>query len=160
MADTKRQQIVAALLTRMQGIRTNNTYLDSAGNPVSYETDAGLNVQEWPAVEVSEDDEMPAIIVRDGAEPLERGANAADVHFLSVGIECLAKGTDAPTQVRKVMGDVLNAIRSDLTWGGVAIDTNPITFDMGSVSQENRRLGGGVVSIVVEFVTRHFNPIT
>jgi hypothetical protein len=41
MADTKRQQIVAALLTRMQGIRTNNTYLDSAGNPVNYETERG-----------------------------------------------------------------------------------------------------------------------
>jgi hypothetical protein len=150
MADTKHQQIVAALLTRMQGILISG----------AYETNAGLNVQEWPAVEVSEADEMPAIIVRDSAVAVTRETNSTDLHTMVVSFECLAKGSTAPAEVRKVMGDVIKAIGTDLTYGGLAEDTNLVAHSLGQVSQEDRRLGGGEVQVQIEYITTHMNPFT
>jgi len=150
VADTRRQQILSALITRLQGI------LVSGG----YETDAGRNVFEWPDVELSDEDEMPAIVVRDTQGPVERNTNATDLHTLTVSMECLAKGSAAPAEVRKVMGDVIKAIGVDLTFGNLAEDSNLTSVSMLQVSHEDRRLGGGEVTVELQYTTNHFDPFS
>jgi hypothetical protein len=147
MADTQRQQIVAALLTRLQGILTTS----------GYETNAGQHVFEWPDVELSEEDEMPAVVVRDTDGPVERATNSKDLHTMVVGIECLAKGSTAPAEVRKVMGDVVKAVGVDLWFGGLAHDTNLVGTSIRQMSQEDRRLGGGEIVLQIEYLTDHMN---
>lgn len=149
MADSRRQQIVAALLTRMQGILVANTF----------ETNAGQHVFEWPAVPLDEEQgELPAIVVRDGDCIVEREANMADVHHLQVDIECVGQGTEAAAEVRKIMGDVIEAISFDLTFGGLAIDTNLTGHNMRQISQEDRKLGGGELTFLIEYRTTHMDP--
>ena len=154
MADSKRQQVVDALVTRLETISTVN----------GFETNAGTNVFQWRGYDIP-DNKRPAIDVRDSEQTLETEAGEADRHTLVVEINCFAAGADSPADIRKIMADVVKAIRDDpsfprLGGEGVAEDVNLVQQTIEDVEHKEERITAGQVGITIEFMTAHFNSYT
>src|SRR3989304_4120460 len=99
MADSIRQQIMTAIDTRLKLITVTN----------GYETNAGNNVYEFWDVAL-EDDELPAIIWRDGAEDSDLLVNTTQDRTLTIELTLQALGLTAPAILRKLIADVEKAI--------------------------------------------------
>ena len=115
----KRQQIIDALKTRLQLINGVGSYYLNCSSNVYVNRDA--------AFETAEDLEVPAINILDGDESPQQQllAGATNVWYreLSIALRLLVNGALADTDVRKGIADIQRAIGTDLTWGGLAIDT-------------------------------------
>jgi len=48
----------------------------------------------------------------------------------------------------------------DLTFGNLAEDSNLTSVSMLQVSHEDRRLGGGEVTVELQYTTNHFDPFS
>ena len=145
MADSKRQQLVNAVKTRLTLIRTAN----------GYETEAGLYVFEWTDYAVPET-QRPCLIVRDGLSSASL-THGKDWHVLEITIDALAHGSGAPTLVRKVVADVIQAWATDKTFGALA-DNSWYRGDVLEAEQESRRLLGAQLRFDVEYKTDHMDP--
>ena len=147
MADSIRQQIMTAIDTRLKTILT-------AGG---YETNAGSNVYEFWDIAL-EEDELPAIIWRDGAEENELLVSTTQNRRLTVELTIQAVGTTAPATLRKIIADIEKAILIDYTWEGLAIFTSPVdivgTFD---IDHQERKLGECRARFVVLYRTGYLN---
>lgn len=147
MADSIRQRIMTAIDIRLK------TILISGG----YETNAGSNVYEFWDIAL-QDDEVPAIIWRDGAENAELLVSTTQDRTLTVELTYHAVGATAPATLRKVIADVEKAILVDYTWGGLAIFTSPVdivdTFDM---EHQERRVGACRARFTVLYRTGYLN---
>lgn len=155
MPDTLRQQLVDAVIARMQGITIAQ----------GYQTDLGLDVRDWDVrIQATEDDaadladDAPCLIVADlDSEPdprdLDEGATLA-----TVTIQLRIIGTKQPASwYRSAIGDVQQAVKSDRTWGELAITTRP-GRDGFIIPQEAFSIAGAAVEIQVDYITQTFNP--
>lgn len=118
MAD-KRQQIVDAIRTRLAGILVAN----------GYNTDIGLHVFEWKVTAFADSD-LPAVTFRD-TDPKIRELTGG-MQEVSLPIEFIvgaASGATTMQVIRAAIKDVLSAINSDFTWGGLAWDTSIDTIE-------------------------------
>lgn len=142
---TKRQQVVEALDTLLKTILTTN----------GYETDLGNNVFEWRATPLAED-ETPGIIWRDTADTIDLtiGENQ---HNLNFEILLFAQGTTAPSTIRKMIADVVKAIGSDLTLGGLVEDIKQNSENIGT-DQAERFNAVAMLTFTVIYTTEPFNP--
>ena len=122
-----------------------------------YETNAGNNVYEFWDVAL-EDDELPAIIWRDGAEDSELVVNTTQGRTLTVELILQALGVTAPAILRKLIADVEKAIAVDNTWGGIAIFTSVMTIvDTFDVEHKDRRIGACRARFTVLYRTGYLN---
>ena len=139
----KRQQIVDAIETRMKTIRTTN----------GYATNAGAHVFTWIRTQVPET-EMPAISIYDGDCPIDYDNAPLNFphHLLDVALVAEAKGSTAQVDVRKIIADIVKAIGADLTWGGLAIDTDLISHGI-NMEQGDKPAGAGIVQIRITYRT-------
>lgn len=147
MSDSLRQRIVDAFLTRLRTIRTMN----------GYQTEVGASVHEW-RVTGFELDELPALNLRD-TEDVAALSVAEDVHALKIEVEAYVAGTTAPATLRQILADLIQAIGTDPTFGGLAQDTN-VTAEAIDVRQEEKRIAAVQVSFEVQFTTAHLNAYT
>jgi hypothetical protein len=152
MATTLRQSIVSAVVTRMGLINGSSPY----------ETAAGSNVSEWrsDADLYDRDNELPAIGVHDSSDDWEAESFSSVApefkHTLRVQLRCLAT---TPAIIRKVVGDVHTAINTDRTWGGLAVQTMPIS-DRLIVDEAERKVMGAIVEIEILYRTLGYGPYT
>lgn len=150
MADSIRQQIMTAIDTRLK------TILVSGG----YETNAGNNIYEFWDIAL-EEDELPAIIWRDGAEDTELLVSTTQDRRLTVELIMQAVGTTAPTTLRKMIADVEKAMLVDNTWGSLAIFTSPLDItDVFEVDHKERRIGACRAKFTVLYRTGYLNSYT
>ena len=147
MADSKRQQIIDAIQTRLE------TILLTGG----YKTNLGNNIFVWKT-DTIQDSELPCILWRDKSETIERITIGADLHSLQIEAEIITSGADAIDKVREMIADVIQAVGTDLTWGTIAEDTLPISNEDIQIEQKEKTIAGAKVSFVVQFVTEPFNP--
>lgn len=149
MPVNKRQLAVDALVAALVKIRKKD----------GYETDAGLHVYLWRAVDVPPRD-LPALIVRDIDTPTQESFGEHH-HAMEVQVEglCLAASEQVPADVvaRRLIADVVKAIGADLTLGGTAADVRPQTESM-LAEQESRKLLGCRLTFTVLFTTETWNP--
>ena len=147
MADTIRQQIMAALKTRLDTISTAN----------GYETDA--TVYEWHVTDVSSDD-LPVLDIRD-SEQVTAAAVQEDEHTITGEITALAAGSAsaAASAVRNLIGDTVKAIGTDVTFGGLAQDTQ-IDGDVITIDHEDKRIAGATITVRIIYTTPHMNPFS
>ncbi|RQW89937.1 MAG: hypothetical protein EHM79_02200 [Geobacter sp.] len=140
---SKRQQIVDAIETRMKTILTTG----------GYATNAGRNVFDWRITPIPET-ELPAICIYDGdcAIDYEETPVGLQGHFLIVDLVSDAKGSAARADVRKINADVVKAIGTDLTWGGLAVDTDLISHGL-NMEQGDKPIGAGIVRIKIYYRT-------
>lgn len=148
MATSIRQQIMTAVDTRLKAM------LVSGG----YELDLGKSVHEWRSIPF-DDGDLPAVVYRDKNEVLEITVGRHD-HRLELEIELILSGSAAPTDLRRAISDVVKAVGTDLTWGGLAFDTGYGEGESITVVQNERRIAGAIMRFVVSYVTDPFDNYT
>jgi hypothetical protein len=141
MANT-RQSIVDALDTRLQTITTANGYSQNLG------------VHEWLVTPLEESD-LPAVIFRDTTDDIDTDEMLRRDHTLTVEMDVAASATASPDTVRELMRDILTAIGTDKTLGGVCYDIEPQTASL-EVSEADQRLAGGNVVIEIRYRTTNW----
>jgi len=140
MANTKRQQIIDAVRTRLQSITVTNGYDFNLGN----------HVLEWRTTMLN-DNEMPGIVFRDIQNiKVERGPVAYFRWGLNIEINIITQGGTSITDIRKMLGDVYKAIGTDVRWGGLAILTEQPNNDEIQSEQQERKITG--VSIRLQII--------
>lgn len=145
MTDSKRQQLISALDTRLK------TVLASGG----YETDLGQNVQ-WYRQEPFAETES-GISCEDTESAPEWIGAGVQLRRLSVEIRIAMPAGVAMADLRKGIADVVKAVGTDLTFGGLAEDC--ILGEVPSeVEEASARAGGAIVNLVVEYTTEPWNP--
>ncbi len=139
MANT-RQSIVDALDTRLQTITTTNGY------------SANLGVHEWLVTPLEESD-LPAVIIRDTSDDIDTDEiGTRRDHVLTIELDVAASATASTDSVRELCRDILTAIGTDKTFGGLVYNTEPTSVEM-EVSEEDQRLSGGQIVIEVKYKT-------
>lgn len=139
MAD-KRQQIVDAIRTRLATILISN----------GYNTDIGRHVFEWKVKAFSEA-EIPGVAFRD-TDPNIRELTGG-MQEVSLPVEFIvgaSSGSATMPLIRAAIEDVLAAINSDFTWGGLAWDTSIDTVE-AFAEQEGRLTGLAKIAATVKY---------
>lgn len=152
MADTKRQQIITAVDTRLKTIKT------TAG----YQTNAGNAVYDWLHRQMSATS-LLAIVYRDSEESIEAetvGTIGYHRRELNMELEIMvANGSTTMETMRKVLADIETAIGTDTRWSGLAIRTNPGRSRI-EVDQESKIVSGGLLTFSIVYQTRAWNAYT
>jgi len=162
MAD-KAQSITDAIKTRLQTIATP-----------TYQTALGANVYVWRPDSFTpegqlipgllEDNELPGIILRDVAEAIDSEGEHAPRNkwdrrrYYEAEVQC--SGSTPDDTVRKMISDVIQAIGTDDTWGGLAHQTILSTDGSSGgptvqmhMAQGNKKYGGGKIRFIVFYRT-------
>ena len=153
----KRNSIMSAVVTRMQGI------LISAG----YYSNLGSNVFEWRPKVVTEggasyvpteQTELPALHIRDTADETERAdLSGNEDHTLAVEIEIAHEATATGVTMRKHIEDVRKAIGVDQSWSGLALHTDS-AMTMETVRlQADRTFFRTLIRLRIAYTTSAFN---
>lgn len=145
MADSKRQQIVTAIDARLKTILISN----------GYETNVGNNVYEWWSMPLIES-ELPGLIYRDTQE-IEALSIGYHIHTLTIEIDAFVVGSNSPSDLRKLIADVIISIGVDETWGELAEDTRPVEETI-QIEQEERKIAAVKIKIEIDYRTGIFNP--
>lgn len=152
MPDTRRQQIVDAVILRLRDITTAN----------GYATNAGVTVEDWPRR--YDDAECPALGVYDVAEESDKGErdSESENRTLTVQVRIFVASNTPARELRQIIGDVQKAVGVDQFWpdtGGeaLALGTWPRRAGM-IVPSEAMELAGAAVEFDVEYITSTFNP--
>ena len=151
MADSIRQRIVDAVDTRLKTILVANGYESNLGRSVFAWHDREL------AVEVID---LPCIIWRDtDCDDSNATVGTLGYHLHALRMECeILDNRDAiPVMLRKEVADVIKAIGTDTTWGGLANRTNPISHTL-EVNQTEKLEGRATITFQIEFYTSKLNP--
>jgi hypothetical protein len=122
-----------------------------------YNTDVGSNIDVWrPGSKPWESDKRPAAVVNDIRREIVQETQAAPDNQwhqrLTVAIEITCGDIATYTLV---IDDIYALFKSDHTLGGLAIDTNS-TGDQPDVDQEEMKLVGGTLYLIVDYVTERF----
>ena len=145
-----RQQIMAAIKTRFQGITVAN----------GYQTNIGQNVSEWKDSPWGQDI-VSGVDLRD--PDCSGTVDAYPTHTFRMIVNAIAfakSGATTPAEIRnKTLGDINKAIGVDPQWGGLSINTEPPT-DSIIVEQAEKIIGGVDVTFVVVFRTKAWDPNT
>jgi hypothetical protein len=139
---TVRQQIVNAVIARLQTI----TVADG------YSADLGSNVFEWPALNISPN-KMPAAIVTDpGGQIEDAGVSGRLDHTLPLEVGLITRGASGVADIRALIGDVLGAVGSDPQWSTLAVDTTctGVTID---VEEHEHLFAGAQIDLEIKYRT-------
>ena len=146
MAASVRQSILNAIKTRLQSITVVN----------GYETDIGSNVNMWHTTDFQET-ELPAIDLRDPAEEVEtRGGN--HICTLTIEIEAKVSGSASDITMRDIIADIIKAVGTDPTFGGLTQDTKPVSNDSLGFGQNSKKIASIVMTFEARYITKKFSP--
>lgn len=147
MADSIRHQIVTAIDAKLKTILTVN----------GYETNLGNNVYEfWE--EPLEIDELPGVIWKDKSEISTPLVSDFQDRLLTIGLILQAVGADAPKQLRKMIADIEKAVKSNIQWSGLAIDTDAVSMtESFEMEHKDRRIGACRIEFAVKYRTIYLN---
>lgn len=150
----KRQTIMTAIKTRMQGILKTSSYQTDIGNHVITDRPRLLGPDGSIGSAIVEASELPCVIISDPQDDIAPDTFTTDLHRLTVELEVRAENSaTTETEVRKMMADVYKAIGTDTTWGGVAVSTERIPPDEKIHIQGDKIIGGALIKIAVVFQT-------
>lgn len=140
----RRDSIVDALVDRLEDISIANGY------QTDFEHVEAWKVTPW------QDADLPGLTVKDlSDEPLNevsRGTMNKILHGLLVRIELACSGSTPVATIRKMIGDVMDAIRQDETFGGLAIQTSWLGDEI-AVEQEERTVTGANIALRIDYRT-------
>ena len=146
---TLRQELVERVVARMQGISVAN----------GCETDF-QSVEEWPTR--YQEDELtagPRLGVCDLTnDPATDGQHAErQENRIRFQVRIFVSSATRVTDLRKMIGDVVAAVRTDMRWGKLALYTEP-GQDGFIVPQESLEVAGAAVEFTVVVQSGRFNP--
>lgn len=140
MADSIRQQIMAAVVARFEGIKKAS----------GYKTDLGLSIAHWRPVPW-QDADLPACTIRDtSAENLPATTRSFNnVITVDLDISC-SSGSTTITDAYGIIADVFAAIGTDPTWGDLAFTTHVPENEI-AVDQEDKIIAGVTIRMIIEY---------
>ena len=134
----KRQQIVDAIKTRLQGILIANGYATNLGN----------NIFEWRVTNLNSA-EFPACVYRDVSNAKQDGAIGSFRWALNIEIQLVTDGETSAAEIRKLIADVYKAIGTDVRWGGLAVTTEQPESDEMDVEQHEKKQAGALIKLSI-----------
>lgn len=149
MADSKRQRLVSAIVTRM-------ALINGAG---SYTTNVAARVKDSETNWAEDQDTLPAISVFDGdaiAHPTSPAEYKAVLNEMSVLIKGYCKQGTTAAAARTMIKDIKTAIRQDDKWSGLAMQTREVV-DRVARNADSFEVEGCEVEVAVWFKTDKFN---
>lgn len=146
MADSKRQDIIDAIETRMK------TILVAGG----YETNLGSNVFIWKATPF-QSTEVPGVDVRDVDDISEAQTVGEEIHTMPIECRCHVGTTASMTDVRKITADINKAVGVDVTWSGLAEDTTQVQGGLADIEIGNEVNTIVVVKFSITYVTGRYD---
>jgi hypothetical protein len=146
MPTTKRQAIIDTIVDRMEGIKISN----------GFETNLGNKVEDWQ-VNWDESD-LPALSVCDLTEETDDSQFGEHVylHRLPVQLRIFTASDTRAPDVRLMIADVLQALRDDLKFGGLALATE-LKRSGFILPNDAFQIAGAAVEIEIEYITERFN---
>jgi hypothetical protein len=147
MTDPKRQTLITAIDTRLKQILVS---------PGGYNYNLGSSVHEWRSTPL-DDSELPAVIYRDLEEVVSVTVGKHE-HRMLLEIELALSGATVPATMRKGIADIVKALGVDLTFGGLAEDTEFEGTEAISIIQNERRIAGVILRFIVTYLTNPFDP--
>ncbi len=145
MANSIRQLIVDAIVTRMQSITTVN----------SYETELGANVYEWRTTDLQAS-ELPCVIIKDASETVVVKGSVHE-YTLPIELEIKATGSDM-TVIRDALADVIVAVGTDPGWGSLVVRTIPVENETLDFDQQDRKYSTTILKLELTYRTKPFQP--
>jgi len=140
MADSIRQQIMAAFITRMKTITTAN----------GYTINLGTDVREWRAASI-EASELPFMVVRDVTDTMpEVSTGGRRDHQLEVEIDVLFASSTSVKDARNIVADIAAAIGTDETFGSLAYNTDLVSASL-ELEQTDKIYTGAQVALVIMY---------
>ena len=151
MADSRRQDIIDAILARFRLIVSTG----------GYETDLGKNVHVWrdTATTPFQPEELPALNLRDASNAIEQILYNKHEHSLTITAQGFVSSSAVAKDVRKCLADLYKAIGVDRKWSTLAFDTLPVG-DEFTVQQNGTAIAGFVLTFTVKFRTTSYDPYT
>jgi hypothetical protein len=151
MADSRRQDIIDAILARFRLV------LIAGG----YETNLGKNVHVWrdTATTPFQPEELPALNLRDASDAVEQVLYNKHEHSLTITAQGFVASGALAADVRKCLADLYKAIGVDRKWSTLAFDTLPVG-DEFTVQQNGTAIAGFVMTFTVKFRTTSYDPYT
>lgn len=144
MADTIRQQIMNAVKTRLQAITVIN----------GYNFDLGNKVFEWKDSPFA-DNEMPGLIYKDVSCDISQvEGHRCNLH---IEIEIAARAGSIALDIRKMIADIYKAIKVDIQWGLLAMDTLP-EGDSMMIDEGGKLIGGVSIKFIILYRTKEWDP--
>jgi hypothetical protein len=152
VSDSKRQQIINAIDTRLKTILTTG----------GYNTNAGWHVDPW-LPETSEIADSIALVYRDPDEnnsAATEGSLGYHRHQLNIEIEIrVAAGSVTVATARKVLADIETAIGTDPKWSALAIGTYPGSNKI-ETAQNSNIVSRATMNFTITYQTKAWNPYT
>ena len=145
MADSVRQQIVDAFITRLRTITTIN----------GYETELGSNISEGRTEEWQES-ELPGGDVREGEESIEV-SDPQHSFTLPLELEVKVAGATSRATVRKIIADVTKAIGAS-KFSSLIVYIRPVSNGEPDFDKKDKLFGSITMSFEVVYVTVAFDP--
>ncbi len=147
MSDSKREQIIQAVVAALDAITPAN----------GYDVDFSGRVHSW-RLRIGQD-EFPAVIVRDLIDDIQAPPQQvvkAHLHTLTVQVDILANGDTPARLARQYLAEVSKAIGANLNWGGLAIRTTPLSEAM-DVEQREDNAFAAILRFQIQFRTSGFD---
>ncbi len=139
---TVRQQIITAVIARLQTITVAN----------GYSADLGSDVFEWPGLPISPNKLPGAIVTDPGGQIEDAGVSGRLDHTLPIEVDLLTRGATAVTAIRALIGDVLAAVGTDPQWSALAVDTRCTGVTI-AVEEHEHLFAGAQINLEIKYRT-------
>jgi hypothetical protein len=152
---SSRENIMASLLTAIQGINGSPTYTNTVG------ADNIVSREPLELIEIHRSQQMPAALLQEETQTMddhfEQSAALvpADLTMSTFTISVLAllaMRTGVNTALNAWMADILKAIMADITRGGAAMDTMLVNI---ASPRENRVIPDGLAAAEMMFAVKY-----
>lgn len=144
--DSKRQQIINAIITRFKTVLIANGYEIDLGQHVFDYKPAPWQSSEIPGVDIRENDKIERLI-------------GQELHTMRVRCQCVSANdtnnslTTPPEMARKIQAGIVKAVGVDITWGGLAEDTGLVNAEPADVLVGEQVFMGAEVLFEIQYVT-------
>ena len=148
MADSIKKRIIAALDTVLKTILISNGYSTNAGQNVYDWITQNLPISSLPAYAYKNTGDTGGRIVT-----IAGPVNSIREYILNLDVNCIAQGSTTRSQIRDMMADLMRAIGTDQTFGGLALYTE-FSGDETAIEQQEETVGSTTVKIAITYRTK------
>jgi len=140
MADSIREQIITAMITRFQGISKEG----------GYKSDLGDNIHHFRGSDF-DPTELPALNIIDPRNNIGSATTIQFANLIDIELEIkVASGETTYKDAYDIIEDVYKAIAVDDTWGYLALDTLPVSDEI-ETNHGGKVISGITIKIQVQY---------